>query len=440
MDNTVTKKSPFKTSLFLDIAASETGQAWFVVLIASLFFFYEFIQLNMFDTISFSLMQTFKISAVELGRLSAFYLLANVMFLIPAGMILDRVTTRTVILIALAICILGTLGLSLSTSVWSAALFRFLTGIGSAFCFLSTIRLASRWFPKQQLALVVGVIVTIAMTGGMVGQAPMMYLVQDFGWRHALLFDSGLGLIIFLLIYIVVEDYPKSQKVSYQHEQHIIQTLGYWKSLRLAFLQMQNWLGGLYTLLMNLPIGLLGGLWGGIYLVCAHHLTKMEASTVSSMLFLGTIFGSPVVGWISDKIGLRRMPMMIGAVLALLLVGILLFFPQLSFYDLLLIFFLMGLVTSSQILAYPLVAESNPRILTAMSSSVISISVQGGVALFQPIFGFLLDHHMMMRNHMLTEHFIAADFRGAVLLFPIGFLLAFLITILIRETYCQERH
>ena len=60
--------------------STNIARAWFVVIIAATFFFYEFIQLNMFNSISTSLMQSFNINAAMLGKLSSFYFIANVIF------------------------------------------------------------------------------------------------------------------------------------------------------------------------------------------------------------------------------------------------------------------------------------------------------------------------------------------------------------------------
>ena len=84
------------------------GCSWLVVLVAGLFFFYEFIQMNMFDTIGQTLVHVLSLDAAQLGLLSSIYFMANVVFLFLAGVVLDRYSTKKVILIALSICVLGT--------------------------------------------------------------------------------------------------------------------------------------------------------------------------------------------------------------------------------------------------------------------------------------------------------------------------------------------
>lgn len=411
-------------------------QSWIVCLSASLFFFYEFIQMNMFNALSTQLMQAFQINASALGKMSSYYFVANVIFLFPAGILLDRYSTRKIILISLGICILGTILFSLTSSVFWASFFRFMTGIGSAFCFLSVIRLSTRWFPSARLALVTGVIVTVAMIGGMVAQTPLTLLVQVVHWRMALLIDAFFGVIILMIIFAAVQDYPLNQEEYYQRERTQIRHMGYWKSMGLAFLKLQNWLGGIYCCLMNLPLSLLGGIWGILYLINTQGVSKLQASYIVSMLFFGMIVGSPMVGLISDKIGLRRLPMFIGGICALGLMLVVMLVPHLSFFNLALLFLFIGITTSAQIISYPTVAENSIPAITAMSVSVVNITTMSGQAIFQPVFGQLMDLHVRY-FHPALKHYVASDFSWAILLLPLSIMLALIAAFFLRETYCQ---
>ena len=413
------------------IRYSKSLRAWIVCLTASLFFFYEFIQMNIFNAISVPLMKTFHINATGLGQLSSFYFISNVIFLFPAGILLDRHSTRKIILSSLGICILGIVAFALTTSIFWASVFRFLTGIGSAFCFLSIIRLATRWFPSARLAFVTGVIITTAMLGGITAQTPLMLLQKMIGWRNALLIDAMVGILIFLLISNIVRDYSPVYIKNHQIEKKQIKRMSYWESIGMAFLKPRNWLGGIYTCLMNLPLSLLGGVWGVLYLVSAYHLTRIDATYITTMLFLGTVIGGPVVGWVSDKIGLRRLPMLIGTIISFILMLIVILVTNLSFYALLVLFLSIGFSTSTQIIGYPVVAENGVSAITAMSVSVVSITTMSGQALFQPIFGHLLDLRVSYLCH-ITDYSVS-DFQWAMLIFPVGFLIAFGAAFFLKE-------
>ncbi len=114
-------------------------KAWTVCIVSSLFFFYEFIQINLFNSINNDVIRDFHLNATQLGFLSACYFYSTVFFLLPAGQILDRFSAKKVILITLALCIVGIIGFALSKNVILAAFFRFIEGIGSAFCFLGSL-------------------------------------------------------------------------------------------------------------------------------------------------------------------------------------------------------------------------------------------------------------------------------------------------------------
>lgn len=416
-----------------------TSKSWYVVLIASLFFFYEFLQMNIFDSISTSLMQAFHVDAAKLGELSSYYFIANVVFLFLAGSMLDRFATRKVIITSMAICVLGTALFSTATSFDMACLYRFLTGIGSAFCFLSVIRLASRWFPTNRMAFVLGVVLTIAMFGGWVSQTPMALLTHAFDWRTALKIDAAFGLFLLIIIAITVRDFPDGHAKTHLAEQKQIQQMGFFKSFYAAFFRLQNWLVGLYVCFVNLPVGLLGGLWGVLYLTSTHDISRVHASEVSSMLFIGAMIGSPLAGFISDKLQLRKPPMLVGALVCLALILWVIYDASLSFHALFWIFLLIGIFSYVQVVGYPLVAENSTRLLTAMSVSVVNISVQGGSAIFQPVFGYLLDNRMLARAHVLSTNYVPSDFSWAMWIFPIGFILAILIVFALPETHCKQR-
>ena len=80
--------------------------AWVVCFSAGLFFFYEFFQLNVFDVINQPLRDDFHIDAQQLSGMSSMFLWGNILFLLPAGVILDRFSVRWVILSAMLVCLL----------------------------------------------------------------------------------------------------------------------------------------------------------------------------------------------------------------------------------------------------------------------------------------------------------------------------------------------
>ncbi len=400
--------------------------AWLVCLSAGLFFFYEFFQLNLFDVINEPLRAEFDIDAAQISWMSSMYLWADLIFLLPAGVILDRFSTRKVILTAMFVCVISTVGFALTSSFVVASLFHFLSGIGNAFCFLSCVVLVSRWFPPQRQALVIGSLVTMAFIGGMMAHTPLAYLNETYGWRQSLLIDGGVGVILFLWIFLIVKDQPD------EYQAHTSKR-GAVPNFILALTNRQNWLAGLYTCCLNLPIMVLCALWGDSYLEVVHQLPKMAASNVVSLIFMGSIIGCPLVGWLSDSLGHRKPLMIAGAVATLVTVVPLFMGMALSETALSLLFFALGVFTSTQVIAYPLIAESNTPGNTGAATGIASLLIMGGAGVGQVLFGMLMQHHA----DMITQYTVA-DFQFAMWMFPIATVVALLAILLTRETNCKN--
>ncbi|APF05474.1 TPA: MFS transporter [Legionella pneumophila] len=403
--------------------------AWVVCLSAGLFFLYEFFQLNIFDVINQSLREDFHIDATQLSWMSSTYLWADILFLLPAGLILDRFSTRKVILTAMFVCVVGTIGFAITESFFLASFFHFLSGIGNAFCFLSCVVLVSHWFPPRRQALVIGSLVTMAFIGGMMAHTPFAYLNDLFGWRRALLIDGIVGAFLIVWIYMIVRDRPEeSPAYKLTNEGQIL------SSFMKALSNKQNWLAGLYTSLLNLPIMVLCALWGASYLQVAHHLSDIAASNVVSLIFMGSVVGCPLVGWLSDTQG-RRKPLMIFGAVATLITTIPLFINVvLTQMSLSILFFALGLFTSTQVISYPLVAESNQAENTGAATGIASVIIMGGGGVAQVLFGWLMTHHAGTNVTAYT----VSDFQFAMWMFPVAAIAGLVAVLMTRETYCKR--
>lgn len=402
-------------------------ESWLICLSAGLFFFYVFFQMNIFDVINQPLRQAFQINAAQLSWMSSTFVWASVLFFIPAGIIVDRFSVRKTILITMTICIIGTLGFALTTSYILASIFHSFTGVANAFCFLSCIVLVYRFFPPTHQALVTGCLVTMAFCGGMAAHTPLAYLNEYFGWRNSLLIDVILGVVILSWLSFVIKDKcpTKSSKDD---------ALTWFKGLTQVLTTKQNWFAGIYTACLNLPIMVLCALWGASYLKKVHHLANIDASNIMSLILMGSMLGGPLFGFLSDKLGRRKPIMLFGAMGTLGIMVLLVIFINLSFITLSCLFFSIGLFSSSQIVGYPLISESNHPHNTGLATAIASIIITGCGGLGQVLFGVLLQHHAGFMAH----HFVSLDFQYAIIMLPIAAAISCLMILGIDETYCSR--
>ena len=404
---------------------------WIVCFAATLFFFYEFIQGNMFASIAANIMQDYQIQADKMAWLSSIYYLSNVLFLFIAGIVLDRYSIKNTLLIAMLLCVGSTFLLAHSQSFYIALFCRFVTGIGSAFCFLGPVRLASHWFPPKRMALVTGAIVTMAMAGGMLAQYPLTKLVTLVGWRQAVQDVGILGLAMLIVMFFWIKERPQVAVKA------VVKPMNVLSAAKKAYFNSQYLRAAFYASLMNMAIAVFGAMMGTLYLEQRLEIGSEQAAMVNGMLFLGAIIGSPLVGWISDKMGLRIIPMKIGVVASLLTLLAALYLPV-SLNGMAILFFLLGLFTSAQVISYALVAESSSPAMTATAVSVISILTQGGYIIYQNLFSYVLTSQKGMHLINGLPVYQLQAYQYAAIILPVGLLIAFLMLLGLRETRCQQ--
>lgn len=411
---------------------------WVVILAAASFFFFQFIQITMFNILKPELIIDFQADPSILSFISSLYFYGTVLLLIPAGVILDYISTRKIILMTMALSLIGLTIFATASSIYIAGLGRFLVGIsGGPFCLISSMRLAARWFPEKRLAFVTGIIIALGMFGGMVAQLPLGLLVTKFGWRVAMYVNIGLGAFLLGIIYLFVYDYPHGKESEYKQQMAFYSTAGFISGLKRVLLKSQNWNCGLYASLLNLPILVFGALWGFIYLTQVFNLPRFEASVACMALFFGMLIGGPIFGFISDRMLRRKIPMLAGLILCLASMVTLLTAPYLSFVSITFILFLVGLGSSAQILAYPTVADSNPQALTGSALGLTSTLVMAGGAVAQPLIGWLIELKWDGQHVSGMPIFTEANYNYAFWLMPIAMVLAGVSWFFIRETYCR---
>ena len=151
------------------------------------------------------------------------------------------------------------------------------------------------------------------------------------------------------------------------------------------------------------------------------------------MLFLGSIIGGPLVGWISDQLGKRVIPMKIAAVMTLWIILCIMYAP-IGKVSMGLLFFLLGLVTAAQVISYALVAESCSPQMTAMAVSAISVLTQGGYVVYQNLYSFLLIYF----SADTAGEYGLRSFQSAAIILPLGVALAYTLIGRLRDVHARE--
>ena len=139
------------------------------------------------------------------------------------------------------------------------------------------------------------------------------------------------------------------------------------------------------------PLLAFAGLWGVPYLQAEPDIDRVTAGTVTSVTFIGWGVGAPLIGWLSDRIGKRRSPLIAGLTLSALSLVAILYLPGIPLWGVGVLCFGIGFGGSAQIVCSALVRAHNPPQFSGTAIGMVNALVTGAGALFQPMIGWLLD-------------------------------------------------
>lgn len=404
----------------------KTKNPWFITMIGSLFFFYAFFQTNLMASLNSALSRYFNATSSDISFLASWFFYSNIIFLIPAGIMLDRFSIKMLMGINMLIAVIGTILFAFADSFFMIGLGRFLSGIMMAFGLIICLKLATLWLPQNKIALATSYIVTIGMVGAIASQAPMIILIDKFGWQGSLLIASIFGLLIGIVLWLFVKD-PRNDTKEIRHfsiKTSIVKTIK----------EKQNWLSGLFMALLNLPFPIFGALFGPIFISQVFNFSYVQSASVISMIFFGMIFGSPFFGWLSNLINSKKIPMLFGCIFSLIFMLFVLYLPIKSLFILHLLFFLLGFTSASQLLGYPIISESNPLEIsgTALSlAALLIIAIGYGIAL--PVVAKILTSSFDGKIVDGIRIYSRLAYQKAFMIMPIGMIISVLLVFFIKE-------
>jgi sugar phosphate permease len=414
---------------------SKTGVfPWFVCGLGALFYSYEYLLRMSPSVMAENLMRFYHLTGAQFGCLSgSYYYYSYVAMQILVGLLMDRYGPRRLLTFACLLCATGAYLFACSDYIVIAMIGRFLIGLGSAFAFVGAAKLATIWLPPRYFALISGIILCLGMLGAAFGDIVLRAFVDSSGWQTAIMFASVAGVILALVIWSVVRDVNPNQ-VTHHHVSDLRSLLS---GLRFALCNTQIWLCGIVGCLLYLFLSAYAELWGPAFLSQAHGIARADAANANSMVFLGCAVGAPLWGLFSDFIALRRLPIILGASIAIIVFCILLYVPNLSLPAIYVLLFLFGFSSSVQVLVFAIAREVTSIKISGTAIGLVNMLVMIGGIIFPPAIGKILDLNwtdaMVDGARIYSEH----AYISALSLVPIGIFFGILLTLCIRETRCE---
>ena len=154
------------------------------------------------------------------------------------------------------------------------------------------------------------------------------------------------------------------------------------------------------------------------------------------MLF-GWAVAGPFWGIFSNRIGLRKPPLYIGCVGALICSSLIIFGSIHTKFIVQILLFAFGIFSAGFLPAFALAKELSNQKYVATALSFMNMMNMVGIALVQPAVGFILDGLWSGQMHDQVRVYTVANYQMALAILPIGMFIALLLLPMIRETYCK---
>jgi len=391
--------------------------AWALALV---FYFLEYAARSSPAVMIPQLSAAFGLTAVGVSAIVGTYYYTYSVANLVAGVALDREGGKWVIAIGAFVLAAGCFGFAVSNSL-AANLGRLLQGAGSALAFTGAVYLATHGFSARRLATAIGVTQCLGMLGGWAGQSvvgPMIH--REVPWQTIWNVLGVASLLTGLLLFIVTpgRERRSATQPSAAHSS-LLRPYG------IVFSNPQSYLCGLAAGLLFVPTTVGAMIWGVAFFQKDLAFSFPSAVTTASMVPLGWVVGCPLLGWLADRVGRRKPPLIWGAVIMLLAMAQLAYLPALMPAQL--TAFIFGIASGAAMIPYTIIKEANPDEVKGSATGGMNFLTFAVTAVVGPVFARFAGKGFETGDHI-------AHFRSGATFWIVCILVAIGLSALLRET------
>lgn len=284
---------------------------WVVLGIFSLLQFHVLmVWVSLFPIVT-KLEEFYGITSAQIGYLAMAGLFAAVVLQIPAAYIVDTWGIRKGI--GLGAVIVGAFGFVRGFSGDNFT-FLFMTTAGfslcQAFIFNSMTIIGAKWFPVDQRASIVGVMVVAVNLGILCGNFTSPILAMKYGIPGMLKIQGILSLLIGTAFILLIRENPPTPPAALE-----IDRVSVFKGLKNIFTHRDSFL---FAIFMTVIIGLTNALMTWVeQMIAARGFTSFDAGVFGGLISCGGILGCFLIPAFSDKHRIKK-PVIILATVAII--------------------------------------------------------------------------------------------------------------------------
>jgi MFS transporter, ACS family, glucarate transporter len=259
------------------------------------------------------------LTQVQVGWLITAFLFFYAVFQVPGALFGQRFGARWVITITGILTVLASVMTAAAPLIATTALMfttlmlaRSLLGVAQGGLFPVASGTIRHWYPVTRWSSMVGLMVTGLWTGAAIASPLVAALMQAYGWQAALLITSVPSLVLVVLWFICVRDFPERHPwVKPAEIAELADNPPYDAAAPLTARRVFRVLGDPQILLLTLSylvmnyVFYLVTFWSFLYLVQERRLSVLESGWLAALPFVVAGIASATGGRTADRLRLR---------------------------------------------------------------------------------------------------------------------------------------
>ena len=421
---------------------------WIIWIPLALAFWASYFHRTATAVVADSLMQEFSITrASEMGGLASIYFYTYAAMQIPAGILADFYGPRRTIPMGLLIASLGAAIFGWAQGLPALYAGRLLSSLGVSLIYINIVKIHAEWFRVREFATMTGLTVVAGSFGFLLATTPLAVVVNMYGWRVSFLLIAMYSLVMAVTCWLLVRDKPTDvglpsitevevQEGAIVKKIIVADSCSVVNNLKTVIKNPYTWWPFLASVTIYGVYMAFMGLWAIPYFMQVYGMSRIAAANNILLMAMGTMVGGPLIGVVSDRLGLRRGPNLWASV-GFLMVWLLLTIwnvgkpPMWALYP---ICFAIGLGMSGVNLNVACGKEVNPLHMTGIVAGIVNAGSFVGAALMQPAFGWLLDRNWQGTVELGVRIYSQEAYQSAFWFCAAVLTLGVIFTLLIKET------
>jgi len=357
--------------------------AWWVWTLAVAFVVYLFSIQTGYAIVSSGVEKDVGLTTTQMATIAATYTWVFALFQFYGGALLDRLGSRKILPVSIALVTLGVFVFANAKSFEVLLLSQAILAIGSCTGFVGAGYLGGQWFGMAKFSFMFGLVQVVAAFTSAVSQNAIEFALKSMTWPALFNYVGIAGIVLFVLGLKFIRNpapipaAPPGGALKFFSEV----TQGLAQVAKIPHVIISSIIGAaLFGVLLSL-----GVVWGP-KLLMVRGASASTAAFGSSLLWLGLAAGSALIPWWSDRIRARKLPIVIGTVVQLAALALLVYVPGLGSTIDLTLCFVIGFANASHMLSFSTAADVvEPRQIGTSAAVVNGIMfIFGGIMISRP--------------------------------------------------------